>query len=317
MSDSLLLSICIPYYGKPPTVLKDTVESAARQLPASSELLVLPDGPEASAALEQVGLLGDVQIVRSDRRIGLVRNWNRCLSVSQGELVHILHDDDVVASGFYESILALRRRFPAAGLYATGKTPLNSDVTLAANVGDSFLLTGDPALLFIQQDDRYSVGSVVLTRAAVARTGPFRSDFPYCPDEEAFPRYATGGGFAFDPRPLYRVRGHGQQTRYSTWRRPDFVSTYIRSRVEGATNFSPAMVNVSLDSSARRVISIAISLAMNGERTTALARLNDLAFEYPPSRTWSRMRLARVACRSGVFLRAVALRRKHRCARAR
>jgi glycosyltransferase involved in cell wall biosynthesis len=308
-----VLSVCIPFYGKAPVLVKEAVESAANQLPLGSELLVLPDGIEAARSLNQVALPRCAHVIRPDRRFGLVGNWNRCLELAKGDLIHILHDDDVVDSGFYDAIMELRQHFPGAGLYATGGRPLGTQsARLDAAAGEQpFLLEGDDAEIFILQDPRYCVGSVVVSRNVALSKGLFRKDFPYCPDEEAFPRYAADGGFAFDPTPLYRMRVHKDQTRYSTWRKPDFVSTYVQSRVQGARNFSPAMVDLAFRSSARRVMSIALSLALNGESRVAVAQVDELAVAYPTCRTWPRFRVVRAACQSRIWLRAVALRRRY------
>lgn len=308
-----VLSVCIPFYGKAPGVVKEAVESAAKQLPLGSELLVLPDGKEAARSLNRVALPRCAHVIQPERRLGLVGNWNRCLELAKGDLIHILHDDDVVDSGFYDAIMKLRRRFPGAGLYATGGRTLGtkSPPLDPAASEQSFLLEGDDAESFILQDPRYCVGSVVVSRNVALTKGLFCKDFPYCPDEEAFPRYAADGGFAFDPTPLYRMRVHEDQTRYWTWRKPDFVPTYVESRVRGARNFSPAMVDLAFRSSARRVMSIALSLALNGESRVAVAQVDELAVAYPTCRTWPRFRVVRAACQSRIWLRAVALRRKY------
>jgi hypothetical protein len=229
-----------------------------------------------------------------------------------GELVHILHDDDIVTPEFYGVILALHRRFPSAALYCTGSAPVDAEDPTAGNeVEEPLLLEGDDAAAFILEDARYSVGSVVLSRDVVASKGLFRGDFPYSPDEEAFPRYATDGGIAFDPAPCYRVRTHEQQARYSTWRRSDFVASYVRSRVEGATGFSPAIVDLALKSSARRVISIAVSLALDGQDDVARCRLADLGRIVPSSRRWPRFWLAQAAGRSQLLRKMAGVRRRY------
>ena len=55
----------------------------------------------------------------ASQRVGFVSNWNTCIDRARGHLVHILHDDDFVAPGYYEEIYALTNKYPDLGLYAT------------------------------------------------------------------------------------------------------------------------------------------------------------------------------------------------------
>lgn len=312
-SGNSVLSVCIPCYGKPVAIVTQAVTSAARWLPDNSELLVLPDGPRAGSELHRAQIPSKARVINSEKRLGLVGNWNRCLKLARGDVIHILHDDDVVTSDFYAAILDLRRRFPKAALYGTGTAPVEAEESRRESepLREPFLLEGDDAAAFILDYGRYSAGSVALARSVVTAKGPFRDDFPYCPDEEAFLRYAAQGGLAFDPAPLYRVRTHEQQARYSTWRRPDFVAGYIESRVDGAGHFSPAVIEFALHSSTRRVISIAVSLALGGEGDIALRQLDELGVLVPACRRWPRFWLARAAGRSRLWRKAAALRRRY------
>jgi hypothetical protein len=307
------LSICIPFYGKPAEIVNQAIASATRAMPPGSELLVLPNGPEAAAELRRAALPDEARAIESERQLSVVGNWNRCLSLSKGALVHILHDDDVVDREFYNAILELRRRFPQAGLYGTGQTSIESAewTGRSEHADQPFLLQGDDAAVFILEDRRFAVAGVVLSRSIFASKGPFREDFPYSQDEEAYPRWASEGGIAFDPAPLYRKREHGEQTRYSAWRQPDFAASYVRSRVENADKFSPAIVDLAFRSSARRVISVAVSLALDGENDIALRHLDELGRTFPACRRWPRFWLARATARSRLLRKAADLRRRY------
>jgi glycosyltransferase involved in cell wall biosynthesis len=56
---------------------------------------------------------------RQPHRKGLVSNWNACIERAHGHFVHILHDDDFVANGYYEEVRKLAHDYPELGLYAT------------------------------------------------------------------------------------------------------------------------------------------------------------------------------------------------------
>jgi glycosyltransferase involved in cell wall biosynthesis len=303
------LSVCIPFFGKPAEFLQAAVDSASSQLPPGSELLLFPDGPHAQAIVAKISSPQGTKVLTSGGQLGLAGNWNRCILESTGDLIHILHDDDIIATGFYGTILELVARYPEAALYATGFGTLG-EKSSEQQRNASRLFIGEAAARFLLEVGAHACGSVVLTRRAIERRGLFRKEFEYCPDEEAYLRYAAEGGFAFAPLPLYRVRAHDAQARYATWRRPDFVRTYLKSRVEGARNFSESAATVAAESSTRNVVTVALTLALRGERGLASQRLQELADAYPAAASSPRFRLAKLACRSRVLLHAAALRRR-------
>jgi hypothetical protein len=180
--DSPTLSICVPHNSKPLAILEETIRSAARAMPPNSELLVLPSGSEACKRLKTVELPPGGRVIASEEPLSMVSNWNRCLSESTGDLVHILHDDDVVEAGFYEAIIELHRRFSAAALYSTGFAQLGEDGAAPADGAEPALLRGDDAGRFLLLDERHEPGAVVVTRRVFREMGGFREEFPHSLD---------------------------------------------------------------------------------------------------------------------------------------
>jgi Glycosyl transferase family 2 len=302
----VLLSVCIPCYQPEIELIAAAAESAASQLPERSELLIAPSGP-AAEVVDRIPLPGGARIVVADGSLDLVQNWNRCLTLSQGSLVHLLHADDLVAPGFYSTILDLVARFPGAALYATGFRPIGSRHQGADE--EPVLLRGADAARFFLVDERHSCGNVVLTRRVIEECGLFDPAYASCPDEEAYLRFATQGGLAFSPKPLYLDRTHGGQERFSAWKSADFVPTFYAARVGGARLFGSESEAVAVASTERRTISVAVSLAMGGEREAAERVLEELIRVSPATVRSARLHAARVACRSSLLLKLLALRR--------
>ena len=243
----------------------------------------------------------------------MASSWNRCLSASRGALVHILHADDALAPGFYTTILSLAERHPQRSLYATGYGLLDDAPPTSGRTDgrDALLLTGEAAGRFILAGERHCCGSVVISRHVFQVSGGFRDEYPYGPDEEAYLRYAAAGGLAFYPRPLYRERKHAKQGRIGAWKNSDFVATYLAGRIDGARHFGDAVVRIAKHSTARRVISLAVTLALQGDGASGLRRLCDLAHCYPECSSWPRYRLAKIACQFRAALQAARLRRRY------
>lgn len=310
---SLRLSVCVPCYQEPAALIQVAIDSAAAQLPAGSELLIFPHGPEALAATQRVTIPEDAKCFPSDTRLTQVANWNRCLSESRGQLIHLLHADDAIAPGFYEAILGLAERYPETALYATGFGPLDAVVSASpsAQPDDTQLLAAEDAGRFLLEGQQHCCGSVVISKWAVAQQGPFRDEYVYGPDEEAYLRYAATGGLAFKPQRLYLERVHSKQTRFHTWMKEDFVATYMKGRIDGARLLGEAVTQIAKDSTARRVISLAVTLALRGDGTAGMQRLRDLAHCYPACSSWPRYRLATIACQFRAARLVARLRRRY------
>jgi len=70
------------------------------------------DDPER--VTREVGA-GRVSFFRQPNNVGHVRNFNTCLQRSRGTLVHLLHGDDAVRDGFYETLGAAFERDASIG----------------------------------------------------------------------------------------------------------------------------------------------------------------------------------------------------------
>jgi len=305
------LTVCIPCYSADGEAIAAAAQSAATQLPERSELIVVPSGP-ASAITAELALPAITRVTEPTEPPGLVHNFNRCLALAAGDLIHILHSDDTVAPGFYAIILRLAEQYPDAAMYATG---FRSDRDVAASTHEAApqRLRGADAARFLLADERHAAGNVVLTRRAVERLGAFREEYSFCPDEEAYLRWATLGGVAFDPVRLYVERTHAGQARLATWRHPDFVRTYVAARAAGARLFDERVGAIERASTERRLASVAVSVAQ-ADPAVALALLTALEEERPESRRSRRVRLARLAARRRTVLRALLWRRRLKAA---
>ena len=69
---------------------------------------------DPAAVVDELGG-GRVHFHRQPRNVGHARNFNTCLQRSRGHLVHILHGDDWVASGFYLRMARLFEGHPEIG----------------------------------------------------------------------------------------------------------------------------------------------------------------------------------------------------------
>src|SRR5205823_6867555 len=99
--------------------LEETLRSVLQQDPGPEQMQieVVDDCSLHGAPAELVRrIAGDrVAVHREPKNHGLAGIWNRCVEWARGEWVHILHQDDLVFPGFYQSLRAGAEKYPEAG----------------------------------------------------------------------------------------------------------------------------------------------------------------------------------------------------------
>ncbi len=102
-----LWSVMIPTYnsGK---YLRETLTSVLVQAPGTDvmQITVVDDHStqdNPAAVVEELGQ-GRVEFYRQTENVGLSKNFQTCLELSRGKLIHQLHGDDCVRDGFYQKM---------------------------------------------------------------------------------------------------------------------------------------------------------------------------------------------------------------------
>lgn len=198
--------------------LADTLDSVlAHDLPGDTQVVVVDDrsGDDTVVIAERYADRG-VDVVVNDRNLGATGNFNRCIELARGELVHLLHADDEVVPGFYPTMDA-----------AFTRSDVVAAVCRCAYVdpdGDVLHVTGSeqPSGVWPDAAARLALTSVVRPPAIVVRrdayeaVGGYREDLHHAADWEMWARLAAHGDVWFEDRVLARYRRHpGSDT--GTW----------------------------------------------------------------------------------------------------
>lgn len=123
---SLKVSVVIPLYNKR-TSIERTIRSVLSQTIQDFEIVVVDDGSQDEGA--------DIVRAIDDRRIRLIGQENQGVSAARNrgvleassDFVAFLDADDEWRPTFLETILRLRARYPAAGIYATDRLNCRPD----------------------------------------------------------------------------------------------------------------------------------------------------------------------------------------------
>lgn len=129
-------SVCIPAYKS--KYLKDCIISILDQSIQDLELIILNDcSPEP---IEQIvsGFQDDrIRYYKNEKNVGalnLVDNWNKCLSLTSGEYMVIMGDDDLLEPDYLEEFSSLISAYPSLEVFHCRSKIINDD-------GDILMLT--------------------------------------------------------------------------------------------------------------------------------------------------------------------------------
>ena len=214
-----LLSVVVPVY-EPDRYLITTLQSVLDQdLGADQMQIAIAD--DCSTLTNIDDLLGQLQasrpieIHRSDRNRGLSGNWNRCLEIARGDIVHILHQDDRIAPGFYERMLPAFSTHPNLGMAFCrhGFVDEHDHIVRVSHRERWFAGALRNWLPKIAERQRIQCAAALVRRSIYERLGGYRPDLYYALDWEMWVRIAAHFDVWYEPRVLAFYRRHeGSET---------------------------------------------------------------------------------------------------------
>lgn len=206
-------SVVVPAYNCA-QFLTDTLGEAVAQLGDrnDAEIIVVDDAStdDPEAVVRAVGM-GCVRYERNQHNLGAIGTFNRCIELAQGELVHMLHGDDIVLPGFYAAMEAAMDGSPALSamcrtidIDASGATLHESrryreGTGIWAGAFDAFAVS-----------NRVRTPGIVVRRSAYEQCGTFRTDLPHAADWEMWTRLAAAGPVVFVDDVLAGYRKHAE-----------------------------------------------------------------------------------------------------------
>jgi hypothetical protein len=253
--------------------------------PVAMQIEVVDDGStEGDTEAVVRRLAGDrVSFHRQPHNVGHSANFNTCIERAEGEVVHILHDDDAVRPGFYAALEPALREHPEVGAAFVRTIYADADGHWRAFSPLERATPGviDDWLRRIASGQRVTTPSFVVRRSTYEAVGGFGVP-TYGEDWEMWVRIATRFPVWFEPQPLavYRmerpgslsgdVRGTAGPARFML-EVTDVVASYL------PTYMDPAAADAALARArrtyARWAVAAAADLARAGHRREGLDAL--------------------------------------------
>jgi glycosyltransferase involved in cell wall biosynthesis len=244
-ADAPFVTIAIPTFNRA-SWLKGCILSALAQSYEHFEVVV-SDNASTDETGDVLKALNDprLRVVRQERNIGLVPNWNACLEEAKGEYIVIVSDDDRIEPWLLERCVALVRRGPQLPIVLT-----LTDVNLIeegrirkAQVSTRYE-TGvwdgaDILLEYFYRRISIQMCGIMLRTETVRAAGGFRNDRPYTADITCWaPLLLTGRvGFVNEGCGVYSVHKTSQTSKLTNEIRFNDVQEVVDTISEMADRF--------------------------------------------------------------------------------
>jgi glycosyltransferase involved in cell wall biosynthesis len=164
---------------------------------------------EPEALVREIGQ-GRISFYRQPKNVGLVGNFTSCIQRARGHLVHILHDDDLVAPGFYEHMQEAFEKEPSIGAAFCRTLFINAE----GHPIKSFTLQNDTPCILENWLERIAVKNliqppaIVVRRSAYEALGGFHPQLVHACDWEMWARIAAHYSIWYEPKILAYSRVH-------------------------------------------------------------------------------------------------------------
>jgi glycosyltransferase involved in cell wall biosynthesis len=209
--------VCIPTYNGE-AFIAAAIRSVLAQRWQEFELLVVDD-QSTDATFDIVRSFADprIRLYRNDERLGIPRNWNRCLALAQGEYVCLFHQDDVMLPENLQRKVQVLAADPTVSFVHSAVELIveNSAPTLLGDwiekSAEDFITDGPlyfRKLLF--RGDCICAPAVVARRQQLLDLGGFDEELGYACDYEMWMKLCVDSRVAFLSQPLIRYRWHGR-----------------------------------------------------------------------------------------------------------
>lgn len=213
------LSVLIPTYNYA-RYLPETIESVLEQDFSDYELVIIDDcSQDESEAVIRNYASKDRRIRFKINRpnLGMVSNWNRCLSLAVGEYVQFLFGDDKLANKrTLGTMVKMLDDYPTAVLAVAARNIIDEDskvMEVCDHLGGSGLHQGREVIIRCLAENANLVGepSVVMMRRQEAARRGFNPAYRQLPDLEMWFHLLERGHAVYNTEPLYSFRRHALQ----------------------------------------------------------------------------------------------------------
>ncbi len=226
-----LWSVVIPTFNCA-NYLKETIKSVLDQDPGPEkmEIIVVDDCSTKDNPLSVVESVGKdrIKFFQQAKNVGKVRNYETGLQMSHGQLIHILHGDDLVHQGFYKEMERLLNDFSNAKagfcrtIYIDEQSRWKGMTGMIQN--EEGIVPNMLEKLYVQQ--QIQTPSMVVKREVYEQLGAFDRRLNCMEDWEMWTRIANNYSIANSNKVLAEYRTHDSNATNSTFEDGSALQTH-------------------------------------------------------------------------------------------
>lgn len=216
--ESPLVSVLLPAY-KAGRFLDDAIKSVLDQSYTNLELIIVDNNSDDNTDEVVSKYKSDVRVKYYKNRynIGMVGNWNKCLSFAKGKYIKYLMADDRFDPDLLHEFVAVMETNPSVSLVTSYKGMFSDDftgeLTLKPLPLSGFHKGGDIIRHTLNSNGWIGEPTLVMFRGENLRLGAFNQKYTWLPDWEMWLRHLSVGDCYIIPKPLAHIRVHtGQVT---------------------------------------------------------------------------------------------------------
>ena len=231
MSDRPLISVAIPMHGdRAPNVLALVAKLLPDPGPDFEVLVVDNHSPRDPSGNFSAIVDKRFRFVRNATDVGMVANWNRCVEVSRGRWIVIVHSDDQLVPNAINAIRSAINAFRREGMICfPGLDDFGRGILIDRNISHpkepECLPAGADAAMFLFRNAFYCSG-IIVSRGVYEQIGGFDEALRYSADEEFWLRVAASFPIYYDPTRICVYRRGEANSMMGMWKQPDIVELY-------------------------------------------------------------------------------------------
>jgi GT2 family glycosyltransferase len=180
------------------------------------EIIVIDDFSTMDDPREVVDRIGKgrVQFIQQSENLGKARNFQIGLECARGFLIHLLHGDDCVSAGFYDSMEKAFDLYPNAGAFFCESEYIDGEGNVVGRTGKESKILGilDNWLEKLVVAQKIQTPAIVVRRQVYETLGGFDPRLDSFEDWEMWVRIAISFSFGFNPHTMAQYRVHPANT---------------------------------------------------------------------------------------------------------
>jgi glycosyltransferase involved in cell wall biosynthesis len=215
-SPSPEITVAMPVYNGE-RYLRGSIESVLAQNYERYELIVCDDGStDSTPSLLATYRSKRLRVLRNERNQGLFSTLNRLVKASEGGLIHLWSQDDIMLPDCLRETVAFHKEHTQIAMsYCIGVTIDENGRRVGSTGADTTPTVISPRLaaqiMFYHGSMPGNISNVCIKKPVLLEVGPFREDLKVSGDFEMWVRLTEKYPMGYLKKPLVEIRSHSGQ----------------------------------------------------------------------------------------------------------